>query len=142
MLLRRVAFALSLVLLLVTAAAAQQVPPIADAYVAPSSGTVNYGTAPNLYVTGSGSSSLVTGGPSVNSLVQFDLSGLPSYVTTASNPASLIQKATLTIYVNRVLGGGMLDVSLANGSWTELTVNANNAPAPGAIVAASVPVTV
>src|SRR5580692_12332226 len=68
-------------------------------------------------------------------LVQFDLSSLPAGLT-----ASKISHATLTLYLNQVNNPGTVNVYAANGNWTEAGVNGFNAPAPGAVAAANIPV--
>jgi hypothetical protein len=68
-------------------------------------------------------------------LVQFDLTQLPQGIT-----GDQIWKATLTLFSNHVGLPGAVDFYAANGVWTESAVNAGNAPAAGALVAASVPV--
>ncbi len=114
--------------LLPCTAFAQTVPLTQDTYVAtsPASGN-NYGTAATINV----------GGPNADqALVQFDLTTLPAG-TTAAN----IAHATLTLFVNKLGAGGTVNISVANGSWTELGVNGTDAPIPGAAVASGVPVT-
>ena len=95
-----------------------------DSYFTPGSGT-NFGTATTINV----------GGPNANAaLVQFDLSTLPSGVSIA--------QATLCIFTNKVGAGGTVNVSVANGPWSELMVSGTNAPpVPAAAVASGVPVT-
>ncbi|MGO9058383.1 MAG: DNRLRE domain-containing protein [Candidatus Binataceae bacterium] len=101
------------------AALAQTVPLTQDAYVVPLS-AMNYGTATTLQV----------GGDGAEALVQFDLTALPAAIT-----GSNVAKATLTLFVNSVDVAGTVNVSVANGSWSELTVNGTNTPpVPGAAV--------
>ena len=113
--------------LLPIAAFAQTVPLTQDSYVATNPATAtNYGTA----------ATVNAGGPNADqALVQFDLSTLPAG-TTAAN----ISKATLTLFVNKVGTAGTVNISVANGTWTELGVNGTNAPVPGAAVASAVAV--
>lgn len=66
----------------------------------------------------------------------FDLSSIPAGYT-----GSNIAKATLKLYVSSVTTAGSFNVDLVNGNWSENTLNANNAPALGATIAASVPLT-
>ena len=110
--------------LLPLAARAQTVPLTQDTYVVPGSG-INYGTAATINV----------GGPSADTaLVQFDLMALPSGIV-----GSNVAKATLTLFVNKVGAAGTVNISVANGPWSELTVNGTGAsPVPGAAVASGV----
>ena len=102
---------------------AQSVPLTQDSYIVPATAT-NFGAATTVNVGGSGAS---------QALVQFDLTALPGG-TTAGN----IGKATLVLFVNKVGATGTINVSTANGVWTEAGVNGNNGPAPGAAVASGV----
>ena len=113
--------------LLPVAAFAQTVPLTQDSYVATNPPTAtNFGTAVTINA----------GGPNAGqALVQFDLSTLPTG-TTAAN----IGKATLTLFVNKVAASGTINISVANGPWTEIGVNGTNAPVPGAAVASGVSV--
>ena len=109
------------------AAFAQTVPLTQDSYVAtnPSTGT-NYGTAVTMNA----------GGPNADqALVQFDLSALPAGTIGAN-----ISKATLTLFANKVGAAGTINISVANGAWTELGVNGANAPVAAAAVASGVSV--
>src|SRR5665213_4076294 len=107
--------------LLPAAAFAQSVPLIQDSYVVGGS-VINYGSATVLNVGGPGGD---------RALVQFDLSALPSGTT-----ASGIAKATLILFVNKAGPAGTIDISVANGNWTESAVNgAGGAPIPAAAVA-------
>jgi Collagen triple helix repeat (20 copies) len=104
---------------------AQIVPLTQDAYTVQGS-PINFGTAATVNV----------GGPNDSQgLVQFDLSTLPP--GTASGNVS---RATLVLFVNKLGAAGNVNVSEANGSWTELGVTASNAPVPGAAVASGIPV--
>ena len=95
-----------------------------DAYVIPLSGT-NYGTATTVNV----------GGPNgADALVQFDLTSLPAGITGAN-----IAKATLTLFAGKVTASGTVNVSVANGNWSEATVNGlAGGPVAGAAVASGV----
>jgi hypothetical protein len=44
----------------------------------------------------------------------------------------------LKLYVNAVTTAGSYNVDYVNGAWTEGTIDASNAPPPGATIAASV----
>jgi hypothetical protein len=105
------------------ASVAQIAPLSADTYVTPGS-SVNFGTATTINV----------GGPNGSSaLVQFDLSNLPAGVSIA--------QATLCVFAGKVGAPGTINVSVANGPWSELTVTGTNAPpVPAAAVASGVPV--
>ena len=105
-------------------ALAQNVPLTQDTYVAPGS-AVNYGAA----------STINTGGPAGNqALLQFDLSTLPDG-TSASN----IAKATLVLFVNKLGAPGTVNISVANGSWTENGLSGVGAvPVPSAAIASGV----
>jgi hypothetical protein len=112
-------------LAVVSSALSQTVPLTQDAHVVPSNG-INYGSATTINV----------GGPNAaQALVQFDLSYLPTGVT-----ATNVNKATLTLFANKVGYAGTVNVSVANGTWTEAGVNGTNAPVAGAAIASGVPV--
>jgi hypothetical protein len=106
------------------AAFSQTFVPSQDAYAVPGNGT-NFGASVNISAGSSNS----------EGIVQFDLSSLPAGIT-----ASQVQRASLILYVNHVNTAGTVNIYEANGSWTETGVNGNNAPAPGNVVASSVPV--
>jgi len=103
---------------------AQTIVPSADTYYVPANAG-NFGTATTITV----------GQASAVGLVQFDLSQLPAGVTSGQ-----IQKATLTLFVDRVNASGTINIDTASGAWSELTVTGNNNPAPGAAVATAVTV--
>jgi hypothetical protein len=112
-------------MLIPLAAFAQTVPLTQDSYVVPGNAT-NFGTTTTINV----------GGPTgAEGLMQFDLSALPAGVTGAN-----IAKATLTLFVSRVVAAGTVNISVANGLWTETGVNGTNSPVPGAAAASGVPV--
>ena len=111
--------------LLPVAAFAQTVPLIQDSSVIPSS-PANFGKTTTLSVGGANAGS---------ALVQFDLATLPDG-TTADN----VSKAVLTLFVNKVNAAGTVNISVANGGWTELGVNGNNAPAAAGTIAGGVSV--
>jgi hypothetical protein len=111
--------------LLPLAAIAQTVPLTQDAYVIPGN-VSNFGSASTMNV----------GGPTAaQALAQFNLSSLPAGTTSAN-----IAGATFSLFVNKVGAGGTVNISVANGVWTELGVNGTNAPAAGAAVASGVSV--
>lgn len=118
---RKLTLALPLIIGLFSLTATAQVLPLSqDSYVTPGVGA-NYGVAATISV----------GGAAANQgLVQFNLNALPPG-TTSQNIAS----ATLTLFVNKVSAGGTVNVSVANGSWSESGVTGTNAPTLGAAVA-------
>jgi hypothetical protein len=117
--------ALMLVLLMATVAHAQ-LTPIGDAYTNTADPTTNYGAKTVLDVESA----------SQTSYIQFNLSSIPSGYTGAD-----ITKATLKLYVNAVTKAGSFNVDYVNGTWSEGTIDANNAPALGSTIVASVPLT-
>jgi hypothetical protein len=124
---RRLPFAVSLFVAVTALISAHaQITPSGDAYIDTTKPTINFGKAVTLGVVS----------PSQTSFIAFDLSSIPSGYTGSS-----IGKATLKLYVSSVTTDGTFNVDLVNGSWTEATLNANNAPALGATIAASVPLT-
>lgn len=111
--------------LLPVAAMAQSVPLTQDSYVVPGT-SANYGVQQNLSVSGSSA---------YQSLVQFSLSTLPAGTTAAS-----ISKATLVLFARTITAAGTVNISTANGSWTEAGVTGINAPTAGTAVASGVTV--
>jgi hypothetical protein len=101
------------------ALSAQTLPLTQDTYVVPGT-AINYGTATTINVGGPGASS---------ALVQFDLSTLPAGVM-----ASNISKATLTLFVNKLGAAGSINVSEANGPWTEAGASGTGSTVAGAAV--------
>jgi len=116
------ALVLSLSLFTWTAAHAQ-ITPLGDSYINTADPTKNYGAATLLDVDGA----------SQTTYIQFNLASIPS---TAS-----VSQATLKLYVNSVPTAGSFNVNYVNGSWTESTIDANNAPGLGATIASNVDVT-
>jgi Phage Tail Collar Domain len=109
-----------------TLASAQTLPTLGDTFFA--SGSVsNFSTSPTINVGGAGA---------YQGLIQFDTSTLPASITGAS-----VEKASLTLFVNKIGSAGAIDINAANGPWTESTVNGTNAPSIGMTVASPVPVT-
>lgn len=114
-----------LLLTLVSLSVAQgQNTPTDDAYTNTGAPTTNYGAATTLSVVN----------PSETSYIRFDLSSIPTGYASAN-----VAKASLKLYVNAVTTAGSLNVDFVNGTWSEKTITANNAPALGATVAPSVP---
>lgn len=101
-----------------------QITPSDDAYIDTTKATTNFGAA----VT------LGTVSTSQTAYIRFDLSSIPSGYTGNS-----VAKASLKLYVNAVTTAGSFNVDYVNGVWAEKTINANNAPPPGTMIAASVP---
>src|SRR5258708_10391145 len=103
----------------------QTLTPTQDAHYVPGNGT-NFGTATSVTV---GSSTSV-------GLVQFDLSTLPAGLL-----ANQVQKATLTLFLNRVGAAGSLYVDTVSSAtpWSEATVTGLTAPSNGSAVATAVP---
>ena len=87
----------------------------------------NFGTATTLNVGGAANS---------QALAQFDLGSLPSGVT-----ASQVAKATFALFVNKLAAAGTINISVANGPWSELTVSGTAGPVAAAAVASGISVT-
>jgi hypothetical protein len=102
-----------------------QLTPSGDAYTNTALPSTNYGAKTLLNVESS-----------QTTYIQFDLSAIPSGFNSSN-----ISKATLKLYVNAVTTAGSFNVDYVNGSWSEGTITANNAPALGGTIAASVPLT-
>jgi len=96
---------------------------VGDTYVNSAHPSVNYGALSNLYVNSNGTA-----------LIQFDLSSLPSGTTAAQ-----IAKATLKLYVNRILTSGQVNVLPVTSSWGESSVTYATAPSLGSAVATFTP---
>jgi hypothetical protein len=102
-----------------------QITPSADAYTNTAAATTNYGAKTLLDVESS-----------QTAYIQFDLSAIPSGYTGAN-----VTKASLKLYVNAVSTAGSFNVDYVNGTWSENTIDASNAPALGTTIVASVPLT-
>jgi trimeric autotransporter adhesin len=120
----RLASLLSLILLACMAAYGQ-LTPTGDSYTNTAASTTNYGTKTLLDLEST-----------QTTFIQFNLESIPSGYTSAD-----ITKATLKLYVNTVPKAGSFNVDYVNGTWTESTIDASNAPALGTTIAASVPLT-
>ena len=118
----RLASLLSLILLACMAAYGQ-LTPVGDSYTNTAATTTNYGAQKLLDVEST-----------QTTFIQFDLSAIPAGYTSAD-----ITKASLKLYVNAVTTAGSFNVDYVNGTWTESTLDASNAPALGTTIAASVP---
>lgn len=86
--------------------------PLADAYVNAGSPTSNYGSSTTLRTDAS---------PDLHSYLRFDVQGLSGAVT----------KATLRVYANSPSSLGCIASRVDDNTWTEATINYNNAPAVG-----------
>jgi trimeric autotransporter adhesin len=104
-------------------AANAQITPLGDSYTNTADLKTNYGSKTVLDVDGA----------TQISYIQFDLNSIP---TTAS-----ISQATLKLYVNSVTTAGSFNVDYVNGSWSESTIDASNAPALGSTIASDVNIT-
>ena len=120
----RLAVLLLSTLCLLTGAHAQ-LTPSADSYTNTAAATTNYGAKTLLDVESS-----------QTAFIQFDLSAIPSGYKGAN-----VAKASLKLYVNAVTTAGSFNVDYVNGTWSESTIDATNAPALGTTIAASVPLT-
>jgi hypothetical protein len=92
--------------------------PVADAYVDSSNPTVNRGTLTTIRIDGS---------PIVNSYIRFDVSGLSGPIT----------QVKLLIHANSSGNQGIRIMSVADNTWGETTINYNNAPPMGNLLATS-----
>src|SRR5260370_38192747 len=112
-------------LLLPWHAGAQSAPVTDDTFGQASTPSEKEGAEPFLVVRGSGS----------NTYLRFDLSVLPTGVTSAN-----VSKAMLRLFVSGVTSPGNFDVFLVNGPWNEKTLTFNNAPPLGTPVTGGVTV--
>jgi hypothetical protein len=90
--------------------------PVADAYVNQDSAGNNYGMATTLRADAS---------PIVRSYLRFDVQGLSGTVT----------RVTLRIFTNSSSSTGYDIRSVADNSWSETSINYNNAPAADGVIA-------
>jgi hypothetical protein len=97
-------------LMLPAAAGAVTFPVAGDAYLSQTYANQNFGNSPTLNVGGNL-------GAGNWALLRFDLSSLPKTIT-----ANDIQKATLTVFVNKVFASGALDVTGMTFDWQEPVV--------------------
>jgi hypothetical protein len=84
--------------------------------------TTNYGSLTTLRVDGS---------PIIRSYLRFDLQGLIGTVT----------RATLRIFANSASTSGSVANGVSDNTWTESTINYNNAPPLGSALGSSGPIT-
>jgi hypothetical protein len=94
--------------------------PVADSYVNAEAPTTNYGTSTALRVDGS---------PLVRSYLRFTVEGINGPVT----------RATLRIFANSASTSGIQALSVSNNTWTESTINYDNAPPVGTSLGSSGP---
>ncbi len=92
--------------------------PVADAFVNASNPATNYGADTQLRVDGS---------PVTTSYLRFSVSGLSGSVT----------RAILRVYANSALNTGIAAQRVASNTWSESTLDYDNAPAVGSVVASS-----
>ncbi|HSB00776.1 MAG TPA: choice-of-anchor Q domain-containing protein, partial [Anaerolineales bacterium] len=92
--------------------------PLADAYVNAGSPATNYGSQTTLRVDAS---------PDVHSYLRFNVQGL-----TGS-----LKSATILVYANSSSSSGINVNSLSDNTWTESTINYNNAPPIGGSLGSS-----
>jgi hypothetical protein len=76
---------------------------------------------------------LYVNGATEMTYIQFNLASIPSGAT--------VSQATLKLYVNAVTTAGSFNVDYVNGSWSEGTIDHNNAPPLGSTIASGVAVT-
>jgi hypothetical protein len=111
---------LSLLFLFSPGLSRAQITPVGDSYTNTADPTVNYGSKTLLDVD---ATSQVT-------YIQFDLASIP--------PGASISQATLKLYVNSVTTAGSFNVDYVNSAWSESTIDASNAPTPGATIASNI----
>ncbi len=99
----------------VVPAMAADTPVVADASVNTARPNLNFGSLSNLYV-GNGNTAYL----------QFDLSSLPTGIT-----ANQVSRATITLFVNRVVTAGSVALAPVSGAWTEYGITAGTAPGAG-----------
>jgi trimeric autotransporter adhesin len=116
-------FSTILVSLLAWTAAFAQTTPLGDSYINTNSPAKNFGAQSLLDVDGA---TQIT-------YIQFNLASIPANAS--------ISQATLKLYVNSVAKAGSFNVDYVNGSWTESTIDAGNAPPLGTNIASNVNVT-
>ena len=118
----RLALLLLTTLFLLTGAYGQ-VTPSADSYTNTADPTTNFGAKTLLDVDGA----------TQTTYIQFNLSSIPA--------GASVSQATLKLYINAVTTAGSFNVDYVNGAWSESTITSNLAPALGATIVSSVPIT-
>jgi hypothetical protein len=117
------AFAVSMVLPMLGVYAVAQVTPLGDSYTNTTDSTTNYGAKTTINVDGA----------TEIGYIQFNLSSIPS--------SASVSQATLKLYVTTVPTAGSFNVDYVNGTWTESTIDASNAPPLGSNIASGVSLT-
>src|SRR5215468_10096550 len=122
----RIALLVSCFVSLFVSTASAQIPATDDGYTASSSPGSNYGSQSGINVIG----------PGVNGYVRFDLTALPTGLTSSN-----VSKATMRLNINGVTTPGTFDVYLVTSSWTEGALTFSNAPSLSSKVASAISVT-
>jgi hypothetical protein len=115
--------------LLSTHTYAQSAPPAANTYTQEVHPTTVYGAGASI-----DSLTLQAGANNENVYIQFSLEGIPANAS--------VQKATLQLYVNQVLGAGSFDVYELDSAWSQSNLTYANAPALGASATGNQPVAI
>jgi hypothetical protein len=121
-------------LLMIVAGQTMFAPRVARAVIPPIVGDSYFATG---NVTNHGAEAVITigGTTGYEGVIQFNLSTLPAGITS-----TMISKATLTLFAG--LGAsGTINITTANGAWTESSVTGKNYPVAGAAVANGITVT-
>jgi hypothetical protein len=96
----------------------------ADTYISSSNASLNFGNGTTLNIGGGNSA-----------LIGLDLSPLPAGLTAGN-----IQRATLTVFINKALTAGGLDIAQVTFPWSESGVTFATAPTAAAPILHNVPV--
>jgi hypothetical protein len=104
-------------------AAYAQITPSEDSYTNSAEATTNYGA--NVLLNVDGATQI--------SYIRFNLASIPA--------GASVSQATLKLYVNAVTTAGSFNVDYVNGAWAESTITSDLAPALGATIVSSVPIT-
>ncbi len=115
--------------LLSTQSYAQSAPPVANSFTQEMHPSTVYGAGASV-----SSLTLQTGSNTGNIYLQFSLAAIPADAT--------VQKATLQLYVNQVLGAGSFDVYELNSEWNQGTLTYANAPGLGVSATGNHPVAI
>ncbi len=121
--LRSLCIAVALIITSLAMPAFAQITPLGDSYTNTADPNTNYGAATLIYVDGA---EKVT-------YIQFNLGSIPSTAT--------VSQATLKLYVNSVTTAGSFNVDYVNGTWSESTIDASNAPPLGATIVSGISIT-
>jgi hypothetical protein len=95
-----------------------------DTYISSVNSSLNFGNATTLNIGGGNSA-----------LIGLDLSPLPAGLTKSN-----IQRATLTVFVNKVFAAGSLDLAPVMSSWDESVVTYSSPLTIGPVLVAATPV--